>query len=288
MKFRTEVTVPEFPFKIGYNDRILFLGSCFADNIGGFFEKNGFNVSVNPFGTLFNPSSIAAALKMARDNSLFDDKYIICHNGLWHSFAHHGKFSCTEKDELCEVIKKQLELAHNFLKNCNFLFITFGTSFVYRYKKENFIVANCHKIPSAEFSKELLSVDGIVKEYDSLFQDIKKENPDLKIIFTVSPVRHLGDGFRENQVSKSILHISVNELIKKDNFYFPACEIFQDDLRDYRFYANDLCHPSEAGIRYLEEKIIEAFFTEETEIRRKEIEKANKAAAHKPLYGKIL
>lgn len=282
MKFRTEIQLPAFPFKIGYDDSILFIGSCFADNIGSFFEKNGFNVMVNPFGTLFNPISISSALKIALNPSLFDEKYLINHNGLWHSFAHHGKFSKSDRETLISEIATQLDLTRNFLLTSNFLFITFGTSYVYRYKKENFIVANCHKIPGTEFVKELLTASSIVEEYEKLLTDIKKVNPDMKIIFTISPVRHLGDGFRENNLSKGTLHLAVNELLKNGCYYFPSYEIFQDDLRDYRYYGQDLCHPSEFGVRYLEEKIAEALFTAETEARRKEIEKENKAAAHRP------
>ena len=282
MKFRTEIKLPEYPFRITYDDRILFLGSCFSDNIGRFFEENGFNVSVNPFGTLFNPISIAFALKLAMNPSLFEERFIVNNDGLWHSLAHHGRFSNENRQILTDSIKEQLATTHDFLIKTDFLFLTFGTSYVYRYKKEDFVVANCHKIPAYEFDKERVTVKIIVEEYRNLISELKKLNPKLKIVFTVSPVRHLGDGFHENQVSKSILHLAVDELVGDDCFYFPSYEIFQDDLRDYRFYAQDLCHPSEAGLRYLEEKIVETFFTAETEARRKEVEKRNKAAAHRP------
>ncbi len=282
MKFRTEIKLPEYPFRISYTDRIMFVGSCFSDNIGRFFEENGFDVSVNPFGTLFNPISIAFALKLAMNPSLFDERLVVNNEGLWHSFAHHGRFSDSNRQKLMETVGEQLSSTHDFLLKSDFLFLTFGTSYVYRYIKEGFVVANCHKIPAYEFDKERITVETIVSEYKNLISELKKTNAKLKIVFTVSPVRHLGDGFHENQLSKSVLHLAIDELCGADCYYFPSYEVFQDDLRDYRFYAQDLCHPSEAGVRYLEEIIVSAFFTAETEARRKEIEKQNKAAAHIP------
>lgn len=283
MKFRTEIELPIFPFKISYEDRILFIGSCFSDNIGRFFEESGFNVSVNPFGTLFNPVSIANSLKMALNPSLFDeDKFLVFQDGLWHSYAHHGRFSNPDRNLLVKAVNETSVVTGEFLKNADWLFVTFGTSFVYRLKSKDFIVANCHKVPATEFLKELLDIQTVVGEYQKLLTMLRAENPSLKVVFTVSPVRHLADGFHRNQVSKSILHLAIEQLLDDMTFYFPSYEIFVDDLRDYRFFSADLCHPSDAGVAYLQEKLIETFFSAETEAKRKLIVKENRIKLHRP------
>ena len=281
MKFRTEIPTPQYPFHLDYHHRLLFIGSCFSDHIGDFFVQRQFQAVVNPFGTLFNPISIATALQTSLHPESFTDKHLIHFQEYWHSFLHHSRFSNRDKELLINNIKNQLSYTKKFLLQTDFLFITFGTAYCYRYKKEDLIVANCHKLPATEFNKELIDIQQIKEINISLAKEIRAINPEIKIIFTVSPVRHLGDGFHENQISKSILHLAINELVDNEkNFYFPAYEIFQDDLRDYRYYSEDLCHPAAAGIRYIEEKIAAAFFTPETKAQADAAEKALKASQH--------
>jgi hypothetical protein len=282
MKFRTEIPIPKYPFHIGYEHNSMFMGSCFSDHIGSFFENNGFPVLSNPFGVLFNPASITNAIKMAINPDLFDELYYSFFDDRWISFAHHGKFSNPDKSLFLETIDNQLQVANAFLKKTNFIFITFGTSYCYLHKEKNIIVSNCHKIPAPEFEKVRLDIEEIVRGFDFLFDWIKNNNPQMKVIFTVSPVRHLGDGFHENQMSKSILHLAVDKMIDNQTvFYFPSYEIMQDDLRDYRFYARDLCHPGDNAIEYIEEIFACSFFSEETKIKLNFFEKDNKLKLHK-------
>lgn len=282
MKFRTEIPTPKYPFDINYQDKLMLVGSCFSDHIGNFFQEMGFDILSNPFGTLFNPVSIANALKMSIEPNLFTDKHIDFFNEKWISYAHHGKFSHPDKETFRQNISQCLNRAHDFFSSTDYLFLTFGTAYCYRLIERNLIVANCHKIPAQKFEKLLLNTEQLVKLYAELLTQLRQFNPQLKIIFTVSPVRHLADGFHENQISKSILHLSVNQLIDNENtFYFPSYEMVQDDLRDYRFYAADLCHPSDAAVTYIREKLTEAFFSQETQNRMKEVIKENKAKSHR-------
>jgi len=284
MKFRTELPALKYPFQISYQDPILLLGSCFSDHIGTFLTKNRFFVHSNPFGTLFNPVSIANALKMTMEPELFSEEYRYFFDNRWVSFAHHGSFAHSDEKQFIAQINKQWNDTQAFLKQTHFLFITFGTAYCYRFLERDLIVANCHKIPNTQFEKNRLKIDEIVQIYKDLVQKMQQLNPAMKIIFTVSPVRHLGDGFHENQLSKSILHLTIEQLTDDETvFYFPAYEILMDDLRDYRFYAEDLCHPGENAVRYIEEIFADTFFSETTKEKQKEIEQENKFLNHRQL-----
>jgi len=284
MKFRTELPIPKFPLQISYNDQVLLLGSCFSDHIGTFLTQNRFNVLSNPFGTLFNPISITNAIKMALQPEFFTEDYRYFFDNRWVSFAHHGSFSHQDENLFINNINQQFTETKGFLEKTDFLFITFGTAYCYRFLERDLVVANCHKIPNTKFAKFRLNMDEIVHVYQEIIQKIEEINPSVKIIFTVSPVRHLGDGFHENQLSKSVLHLAIDQLTADENiFYFPAYEILMDDLRDYRFYAEDLCHPAENAVRYMEEVFTNTFFSQETKEKQKEIEKENKLLNHRNL-----
>ena len=286
MKFRTELNPNSYPFQIAYDDHLMFIGSCFSDHIGTFFKNIKFPTLSNPFGVLFNPASIALALRIAINPEKFDEKYIHYFNDHWISFAHHGKFSHSDKNLFLKNISDKLDETHDFLLKADYLFVTFGTAYYYQHKQREIIVANCHKIQGYEFEKKRLEIEEITFDYNMLFQEIRNLNPQLRIIFTVSPVRHLGDGFHENQLSKSILHLAIDQLVDDTGiFYFPSYEIVHDDLRDYRFYAKDLCHPGEQAIEYVQEKVKSVFFSEETLEEIKSIEKSNKMERHIPLNG---
>lgn len=284
MIFRTEHPIPKYPFTIGYEDQLFFIGSCFSDHIGNFFLNQRFNTLSNPFGTLFNPISIAQNLKYALSQEKVPEEYIHFYNDRYISFLHQGKHSHVEKEELISLINNISENTHQFLKKTDYLFITLGTAYAYRFIEKQLVVANCHKIPNFEFEKIRFSVDEIVDEYKGLFTLLHQVNPTLKVVFTVSPVRHLSDGFHENQISKSILHLAVDHLVDNQYiFYFPSYELLLDDLRDYRFYAQDLCHPGENGIAYIEEFLMSSLFTAETISQCKLVQKEVKRENHRPL-----
>jgi hypothetical protein len=284
MKFRTELKISRYPFQISYKDNILLLGSCFSDHVGALLHNHQFKTLSNPFGALFNPVSIANAIKMSLDPELFTEKYRYFFDNRFVSFAHHGSFSHQDENQFISKISKQFANTKVFLEKTHFLFITFGTAYCYRFIERNIMVANCHKIPNTQFEKYRLNVDEIVQIYQDILQNLKQFNPEMKIIFTVSPVRHLGDGFHENQLSKAVLHLAIEQLTNNETvFYFPAYEILMDDLRDYRFYAEDLCHPAENAVHYIEELFANAFFSDCTKEQLKAIEKEYKLLNHRPL-----
>lgn len=286
MLFRTNIPAPQFPFKIGYDDSIMLLGSCFSDNIGGYFDRHRFQVCSNPFGVLFNPISIDHSLRMLMEPESFDkDRYFYRNRDMWVSFAHHGRFSRESFDDFERNIDTQLAYASDFLKHTDYLFVTFGTAFCYKFIPRDLIVSNCHKIPNFKFDRIRLDVKKIVAQWNITIKQLLEMRPDLKIIFTVSPVRHAGDGMHENTLSKSILLLAVDKLVDNETtFYFPAYEFLIDDLRDYRFYAKDLSHPNDLAVEYLEEKVAESFFTMETQERVRLIRQENKFLNHKRLH----
>jgi hypothetical protein len=244
-----------------------------------------FHCEVNPFGALYNPASILSALKMLVGKKLLSSEDLFEFDELWSSFLFHSSFSDIDRSKALEKMNKQLSVASNMLYSAKYLFITFGTAYVFRSKTSGEIVGNCHKLPSANFVHERLSIDEIVKQYADFVNDIAKILPELKIVFSVSPVRHLKNGAHDNQISKSILILAVNRLtdIFPDKcFYFPAFEIVMDELRDYRFYEKDLCHLSETAIDYIRKVFINSMFDEQDKKIIAEIEKLNLARAHRP------
>ena len=260
MKFVTSVDIAPSIKKISYSDNILLLGSCFADNIGTKFGEYYFPTTVNPFGILYNPASIASALHTAQSPHHLTP--IIHHNGLWHSFSHHGSFSCASKEQLlyaCEQSRAQLREA---LQHTTTVIITFGTAWVYEYEGQ--VVSNCHKIPANLFVRRRLTVDEIV----SIWQPVLASMPDKHWIFTVSPIRHIKDGLHDNQLSKAVLLQSIEQLSQLSIAhcsYFPSYEIMLDELRDYRFYADDMLHPSPVAVEYIWQRFVDAYMTADTQ-----------------------
>ena len=264
MKLYTTVHVTPSEKKIGYGDKILLLGSCFADNIGAKFEEHYFQTTINPFGTLYNPASIAkAVLDMGYGPSGMG---LVEHNGLWHSMMHHGSYSGVDKEEViarCEESRIQMREA---LQQASVVIVTFGTAWVYEYEGE--VVANCHKLPANRFVRRRLTVNEIV----DMWQPIIASVPDKHWIFTVSPIRHVKDGLHENQVSKAILLQAVDRLtsiqsnsLMGSKSYFPSYEIMLDELRDYRFYAEDMVHPSAVAVDYIWQRFVETYMTTDTQ-----------------------
>ncbi len=282
MIFRANIPAPKYPFNINSDDSILLLGSCFSDHIGSYFKRHRFDVCSNPFGVLFNPVSIDRALRMLMEPASFDkNRYFYRTSDLWVSFAHHGRFSKENYDDFEKTIDEQLEQTARFLERADYLFITFGTAFCYKFIPRDLIVSNCHKIPNNWFERFRLDVKKIVSQWNDTLAMLKNRYPEMKIIFTVSPVRHAGDNVHENTLSKSTLMLAVDRLVDNETtFYFPAYEFLMDDLRDYRFYAKDLSHPNELAVEYIEEKVAESFFTPETREQMRIIEKENRFLNH--------
>ena len=254
MKLYTSVDIAPSARKIGYGDKILLLGSCFADNIGAKFAEHYFQTTINPLGTLYNPASIALAITDSQHS--IPDSRLIYHNGLWHSMMHHGTFSGKDKAAVQARCLDGYERLQRALKEATTVIVTFGTAWVY--EMDGQVVANCHKLPANRFTRRCLAVDEIVE----MWQPIVASMPDKHWIFTVSPIRHVKDGLHANQVSKAILLQAVDELGQS---YFPSYEIMMDELRDYRFYAEDMVHPSPVAVEYIWQQFVASYMHERTQ-----------------------
>jgi len=284
MEFRTIISIPESHHKFDFNSGLFFIGSCFAENIGNKLIKNKFNALSNPFGVLYNPASVCQSLNRIIDNSTFNENDFFLADDLYKSFHLHSSFAGINSEILINEANQTLNNAHNHLKQAEFIFITLGTSWIYKIKESGLIAANCHKKPSDSFERILLSEEDSFSKLSDTIVKIKKINPNIKIVFSISPIRHLKDGALENQISKSLLFSSIKKLQNKhiDLMYFPAYEIMMDELRDYRFYAADMIHPSETAISYILERFMATYTNESTINLCYRIEKVFKALSHKP------
>lgn len=287
MEFFLPFQLKSFPFKISYTDKILFIGSCFSEEIGNKMSELKFDVLQNPNGILYDPISISDALFSYIENNPFDEEHLFNLNGVWHSWKHHSSFSGVSKDEVLDKINISQNLAHAFLKEAKILIITLGTAFNYQLRSNFKNVANCHKAPSGFFIKELLPIEEVKQDLLSVISALAIFNPDLSIIFTVSPVKHVKDGLAENNRSKARLIETAHAIAeqKENTYYFPSYELVTDVLRDYRFYKSDLVHPNETAVRYVFQHFSAAFFDASTQAVIKEIEKVLAAVKHKPFLN---
>lgn len=287
MEFRTIVDIKPSGVKIGYTTPVMMVGSCFSAYIGAKFISAKMPVMVNPFGTLYNPYSIANCVENILTNRVYKEDDLIFRDGLWKSMDHYTEYSDKDKDALLKRINADISNANKFLGKAGFLFVTFGTARAYFHLPTGRMAANCHKIPASEFTNELLTVDGIVSTWKGLLDRLAKWNPDLKVVFTVSPVRHWKDGAHGNQSSKSTLHMAIDMLLEhpQNPLYFPAYEIMNDELRDYRFYANDMLHPSESAVNYIWERFSDCFFDGKTTELQNDFERLNKSLSHRIQRG---
>lgn len=284
MQFRTKIPIPQTDFSIDYDSKILSLGSCFAENMAEKLDYFKFQNTCNPFGIIFNPVSIEKMIHKVVNQELFSEKDIFFHNERWHCFDAHSALSTSKKEDLIANLNAIIISSKQQLQEATHIIITYGTSWVYRNIESNNIVANCHKLPQAAFKKEILSIETIEKSVQNTIALIQKINPDIYFIFTVSPVRHLKDGFVENQLSKahliSGLHSSNFNL--PTSIYFPSYEIMMDELRDYRFYAEDMIHPSQLAIDFIWQRFSEITIAPETHSIMKEVETIQRGLAHRP------
>ena len=279
MKFRTEIEITKLAEGIDHSQKVFALGSCFAEHISSRLARAKFSVASNPFGVLFNPFSIANAVERLDDTRTFAVCDITAGRESFFSFDAHSSLNGKTHTEAFGNLNKAVAQGAKSLAEAEWVILTFGTAWVY--EREGRVVANCHKQPSSEFTRRRLSVEEIVERYDVLFEGALR---DKKVVLTVSPVRHVGDGLQENSVSKATLRLAVEELVAKyeNAYYFPSYEILIDDLRDYRYYGDDLAHPTKMAIDYVWERFCEAMLTPTAQERLPKIEQIVSAAEHHP------
>lgn len=283
MDLRTTFSIEPSTQKITYNDRVMFIGSCFATSIGSQLELGRMPVMINPAGTVYNPVSVCNTIDTITSRKKYDSGNLYKYEDTYVSFDHYTDFSSGNSEEILNKINRKSGEALKFLSRTSFLFVTFGTARVFRWIESGKVVSNCHKIPAARFTHELLSPDDIISLWNSQLDKLKSLFPDLKVIFTISPVRHWKDGAHGNQVSKSVLFLAVEKLLEHPSkpAYFPAYELVMDDLRDYRFYDNDMLHLSGRAIDYIWEAFCNCYFDKATTGLWNEVSKISKAVSHR-------
>lgn len=284
MKFQTQIPIPKSDFPINYSSKLLLLGSCFAENMAEKFEYFKFQISTNPFGIIFNPVSLEKLLVRSIHKKYFTEEDIFFYNDLWHCYEVHSELSHPNKEAYLAKLNEIINSTNKHISTLSHCLITLGTSWVYRHIETNEIVANCHKVPQKQFVKELLSIAQIEESLRNIISEILVINPNCKFIFTVSPVRHIKDGFVENNVSKAHLISALNSFNSKlpASNYFPSYEIMIDELRDYRFYAEDMLHPNQTAIDYIWIKFFENYVDEKEFDVMQQVCDIQKAMRHRP------
>ena len=276
MRFRTEIGMLSGGFKINHSDRIVLLGSCFADNIGEKLKTDGFSVIHNPLGPLFNPESVCRVI--SRGDAPYEKDNLICFEGVWHCLDFANRYQSEDSEKLLGKINDDYMPLAQAIIDADVIVVTLGTNKVYRHN--GITAGNCHKLPAKLFEEKYLSV----AESEEIGNLLTKP----RTILTVSPVRYPGEGLAKGFLSKATLRVAVENICKKNGFdYFPAFEIVNDDLRDYRFYAADMRHPSEVAVDYIYEKFAEAYFTDETMRQALKNRKDNLKAAHRPIINDL-
>jgi hypothetical protein len=284
MQFHLNFPVTPLPEGIRYNQQLLLMGSCFAEEIGGKLHEHRFNTLINPHGILYNPLSITSALTAYLDGKVYTAEDLFQHNDTWNSWDHHSRFSAISPEAALDNINRMQGAAAKAIDTADWLILTLGSAHAYVLKENSRMVANCHKVPAGNFYKRLLTVDEVITALDNVMHRLFFRNRKINILFTVSPVRYTRDGVVENNLSKAILLQAVHHLVNKFNrlFYFPAYELVIDDLRDYRFYKEDLVHPNELAINYVWEQVITNCISAGSQPLLHSIAEIIRAASHKP------
>ncbi len=296
MKLQTKISLNPEENQIDYSSKILLVGSCFSENIGEKFDYFKFQNLQNPFGVIFNPVSIEKVVVRAIEKDSFSEENIFQHNGIWKCFEAHSELASLDKNEFLGNLNSALQNLREALFSSTHIIFTYGTAWVYRFlvaersrsAQNNEIVANCHKLPQQNFTKALLSIEEISNSLQNIFYKILNVNPKATIINTVSPVRHIKDGFVENSVSKAHLISAIHQTINQQStnnhplFYFPSLEIMMDELRDYRFYAEDMLHPNKTAIEVIWQKFSKVWIASETNSIQKEIAGIQSGLLHRP------
>lgn len=286
LSFRTEIRLKPSGWKIRYPDIFFSLGSCFAEHWHHKLKETGFGSFSNPCGIVYNPISLAHQLSKTLSASSWEETDLVFHDNLYHGLLHHGSFSHQDPRQTLDAMNERLMLAHAHLFKSTVLVITLGTALVYIHKPTGRLVANCHKIPANQFERRFLSVEEILNAYAPLLEQVKAILPALRIILTVSPVRYLKEGFVDNSISKSILLLAARQLLEANDqiHYFPAYEILLDDLRDYRFYEEDMTHPNEQAIDYIWSRFTSCYFEPDTIYIMDQVKKLNLSQKHRALH----
>lgn len=283
MRFRTEIKCKPSSRQIDHQSKVVLLGSCFSEHMEGKFDHFKFDNFSNPFGILFHPLAIEKAVQDCIIENYYSQSSLLTHNNSWLSLNHHSKFNHSDADKTLARINENIKHGHLALKNASHVIITLGTSWVYKWNENGQIVGNCHKIPQKKFTKSLLNSEEIQGSLKRTVEHIRMVNQDANFIFTVSPVRHLKDGFIENSLSKALLLTAIHEVAKDTgNDYFPAYEIMMDDLRDYRFYNSDMIHPNEMAVDYIWDHFSNSWISEASRTLMSEIDDIQRSLAHRP------
>lgn len=286
MNFTTQIPISKSNFPMDYHSIVMLLGSCFAENMGEKFQYFKFQTEINPFGIIFNPVSLEKLIRRAVEQKYFTEEDIFYHNDLWHCFEVHSELSNPDKEAFLKLLNEKVLLTHRHIEKLTHCLITLGTSWVYRHIETNEVVANCHKVSQKHFVKELLSIEQIQVSLFKIMALVHSINPACHFVFTVSPVRHIKDGFVENNLSKAHLISGLHATIKQNEVasYFPSFEIMMDELRDYRFYAEDMLHPSPIAVAFIWEKFSQSFMDDTTLLLLEEVRSVNKSLLHRPFH----
>ncbi len=283
MRFRTETEPVRAGLQITHDSHIFMAGSCFSDNISARLLAGGFNVCSNPSGTLYNPLSISSMIDDLLSEREFVVDDLVCSGGVFHSMNHHSSFSSVDPDEALRRINMAAKAGAGALRRSDVMILTFGTAWVY--ERNGRVVANCHKLPAGEFTRRRLGVDEAVAAIAGTILAVRNIVPDLGVILTVSPVRHVADGLHGNNLSKAVLHLACDEVVRSipGTVYFPSFEMVNDDLRDYRFYDADMKHPSTVAVEYVYSRFKETFMSVETRERARAFESVSRREAHRQI-----
>lgn len=286
MKFRTELSPRKLPFQLTHKDKLLFVGSCFSEHIGNCFQRLGFDSLLNPYGVLFNPLSITANINRSITLGDVQSNELIFQNDRWHHWLLHGSFGALTEQLLSDEIHRTDLAVNRFLQQASVLFVTLGSAWVYEHLDSGIVVGNCHKVPQSQFLKKMLSLEDVTNSLESLITNAHKVNPALQVVITVSPVKHLRDGLVENSMSKSVLLLAANSLTTSIDkvHYFPSYELITEDLRDYRYYEEDMAHPNEQAQAYVWEKLSLAVFSDAQLALNSRLEKLLERKNHRPLF----
>lgn len=284
MKLQTQIAIPKEVRKpISYDSKMFLLGSCFSENIGNTLSFYKFQSVQNPLGILFHPKAIEQLITNAINEKKYTEQDVFFLDERWHTFEAHSCMSNVNQEALLIALNKAVEQTHQQLMNATHIYITLGTAWVYRHTETDTVVANCHKVPQKKFLKELLSVSDIITSLEAIISLIRSINRQASIVFTVSPIRHLKDGFTENQQSKSHLIAAIHQVVDRGrtSSYFPSYEIMMDELRDYRYYAEDMIHPNKTAIQYIWNRFTETWISEASKNVMKQVEKIQNGLSHK-------
>lgn len=289
MEFRTTIKTAENRGLIHHSDAVMLLGSCFSDNIGAKMRGAMMRVDVNPFGTIYNPMSIAASMERLISAEPVAGIDLFEQNGVWNSYAFHSRFSLPDKQATLDRMNRRIAEAHRHLAEAQVLVVTLGTAMVYRRLDNGRVVSNCHKVPQYQFLREMATVPDITTTLTDALERLWRFNPAVRVIFTVSPIRHIADGLEVNSLSKATLRVAVNNVLARANArqprvdYFPAYEIVMDDLRDYRFYTPDMVHPSDVAVEYIWQQFQATYLDDRSAQAVARCERVNKRLQHRPM-----